>query len=277
MSNKTQLKQVVKDHFTTDDAVQMWEKVYHSNDVFFSYAMSARKAAVLDLLRQENPADGPAVADIGCGSGLVSKDLLEMGYDVTGMDISEGMLENARKIPGLKLQVGDIEHLPFADEAFDKIICLGVITYLPDETKALAELLRVLKPGGKLVLAVRNKLECARTLDPVMKLVALFSAIQRRLLPRKTGSAATKSYYHRNFIPWTLKRNLRTAGFSIGKCLGRGYDLPGINGRRIASVPAGIRFSQRIERLSNRLGFRFLCNWGMVYIVVASKPLRSQS
>ena len=271
MSDKTQLKDVVRSHFTTDEAVQLWEKLYRDSENFFAYCMSARKAAVLERLGRLDPAAGPLLADIGCGSGLVSKDLLAMGYDVTGMDISEGMLENARKIPGLKLQVGDIENLPFANGAFDKVICLGVISYVPNEAKALAELHRVLKPGGLLLIAVRNKLEISVVLDPIERLVSLCTKLSRRVSSSKQ-TATAGPYYHRNFIPWTLKKNLRQAGFTIGECLGRGYDYPVVNGRRITSVQAGIRFSRRIEKLSARTPFGFLRNWGMVYIVAASKP-----
>ncbi len=268
MSDSTQLKHVVKSHFTTEDAVKQWEHVYSTSTDFFSYAMSARKQAVLDLMGGMKADGGNLVADIGCGSGLVSKGLLEMGYEVTGMDISEAMLENARKIPGLKLVVGDIENLPFADASFDKIICLGVITYLPDERKALAELHRILKPGGLLILAVRNKLEASVLLDPL----GIAAKLYRKFFKKSVapgGSNTARAYYHRNFIPWSLNKTLRSAGFKVSQRLGRGFDYPGICEKRLTTVRAGIRFSQRIEKLSGLPPFRFLRNWGLVYLAVA--------
>jgi ubiquinone/menaquinone biosynthesis C-methylase UbiE len=269
MAPKTQIREVVTSHFASSDTVKMWESVYSKADDFFSYAMSARRAAVVDILRRESSAAAPTLADVGCGSGLVSQDLLALGYDVTGVDISEGMVANARKIPGLKLGIGDVENLPFADASFDNLICLGVISYVPDERKALAELRRVLKPGGRLVLAVRNKLEAAILLDPIGILVKICRKIHRRF--SSAEEVGGSSYYHRNFIPWTLRHNVEQAGFSVDQCLARGYDFPGINGRRITSLPSGIRFSQAVERLSSSRGFGFLRNWGLVYILVATK------
>jgi SAM-dependent methyltransferase len=227
-------------------------------------------AAVVDLLRRENPAEGPLVADIGCGSGAVSRELIRLGYDVTGVDFSEPMLETARKVPGLKLQVGDVEHLPFAGNAFDKIICLGVIGNLPDERKALAELHRVLKPHGTLILTVRNLLAASVLLDPPGIAVRITRRFRRRF--QTGGRARGARHYHRNFIPWRLKRNLIAAGFTPSEWTGLGYDFPTLKGKRIIPLKVALRFSGMVERIARYRMFGFLHNLGLFYLIVVKKP-----
>lgn len=262
-ANQADYKDMVKSHWASPETVQRWESVYGQSDDFLSHTISKRMAAVVDLLRQENPADGPLVADVGCGSGLVSKELIHLGYDVTGVDISEPMLETARKVPGLKLEVGDVEHLRFAANAFDKIICLGVIGSLRDERKALAELHRVLKPHGTLILTVRNLLAASVLLDLPGIAVRITRKFRRRF---QTGH-----HFHRNFIPWRLKRNLIAAGFTPSECTGLGYDFPTLNGKRVIPLNAALRFSGMVERIARHRTFGFLNNYGIFYLIVAQK------
>jgi ubiquinone/menaquinone biosynthesis C-methylase UbiE len=67
-------------------------------------------------------------------------------------------MEEAGQDPStVPLQVGNIEALPFEDEEFESVACVAVVEYLQEDEKALAELSRILKPGGTLVMAVRNK------------------------------------------------------------------------------------------------------------------------
>jgi ubiquinone/menaquinone biosynthesis C-methylase UbiE len=103
--------------------------------------------------------DGHRVLDAGCGSGALSAALRERGAIVTGFDSSPAMVEIARDLLGANadLHVADLSQpLPFADGAFDDIVVSLVLHYLQDWTGPLAELRRVLKPGGRLVLSVNH-------------------------------------------------------------------------------------------------------------------------
>ncbi len=90
------------------------------------------------------------ILDVGTGTGFLALILAELGHEVVGLDISEGMLKvamrKARK-RGLKVQfkLGDAENLPFKDESFDAIICRHLLWTLPNPKKALAEWVRVAK------------------------------------------------------------------------------------------------------------------------------------
>src|SRR5690349_5172965 len=100
---------------------------------------------------------GRRILDAGCGSGPLFASLRDRGALVTGFDSSAGMLEQARRRLGddADLMVADLGRpLPFADGAFDYVIASLVLHYLEDWGPALAELPRVLKPGGRLIASV---------------------------------------------------------------------------------------------------------------------------
>ncbi|MER5794742.1 class I SAM-dependent methyltransferase [Streptomyces sp. NPDC001980] len=100
---------------------------------------------------------GRRILDAGCGSGPLSAALRDRGAIVSGFDASAGMLELARRRlgDGADLQVADLgSPLPYADDTFDDAVASLVLHYLEDWGPALAELRRVLKPGGRLITSV---------------------------------------------------------------------------------------------------------------------------
>jgi SAM-dependent methyltransferase len=102
---------------------------------------------------------GRRILDAGCGSGPLFAALRERGAAVTGLDQSPAMLEHARKRLGADadLRVADLAApLPFADAAFDDVVASLVLHYLRDWQPTLAELRRVLKPGGRLIASVNH-------------------------------------------------------------------------------------------------------------------------
>jgi len=107
-------------------------------------------------------APGEAVLDIGCGAGvdsLVAGHLVGAGGRVAGLDVTPAMIERARALQArlelnhVTFQVGEAEALTFPDATFDAVISNGVFNLTLDKEKALNEAHRVLKPGGRLMLA----------------------------------------------------------------------------------------------------------------------------
>jgi SAM-dependent methyltransferase len=99
------------------------------------------------------------ILDVGCGSGPLFAALRARGAFVTGIDKSAGMLELARRRLGgdADLQVADLGGLlPFPDATFDDVIVSLVLHYLEDWGPALAELRRVLKPRGRVLVSVEH-------------------------------------------------------------------------------------------------------------------------
>ncbi|MBO7100675.1 MAG: bifunctional demethylmenaquinone methyltransferase/2-methoxy-6-polyprenyl-1,4-benzoquinol methylase UbiE [Bacteroidales bacterium] len=105
------------------------------------------------------------VLDVACGTGDMMVELMKQGCSVTGVDISEEMLDIARlKVKGERLMLADVESLPFEDNTFDAVTCaFGVRNFVHLE-QGLSEMLRVLKPGGTMVI-----LELATPDSPIIR------------------------------------------------------------------------------------------------------------
>jgi len=100
---------------------------------------------------------GNEVLDVGIGTGRASLPLLAAGLDVTGIDSSQAMLDECRRRAGghsIRLEVGDVTAIPFADGSFDSLVSLNVLTHFPNWRAVLSEWLRVVRPGGRLVFDV---------------------------------------------------------------------------------------------------------------------------
>jgi ubiquinone/menaquinone biosynthesis C-methylase UbiE len=103
------------------------------------------------------PGDSLNLLDVGTGPGVLAFLLAEMGHRVTGIDLSPGMLEQARANAerlGLNVtfQLGDAENLPFPDASFDGLLSRLVLWNLKNPERALAEWARVLRPAGTLLI-----------------------------------------------------------------------------------------------------------------------------
>jgi len=98
------------------------------------------------------------VLDVGCGTGVVAVTAARLGARVTGLDLTPALLERARenaRIAGVEVdwREGDAEFLPFQDAAFDVVLSQFGHMFAPRPEVAIAEMLRVLKPGGTIAFA----------------------------------------------------------------------------------------------------------------------------
>ncbi len=103
--------------------------------------------------------DGERVLEVGCGTGSLTRALLDRGpsVTVTGIDASDTYLAFARKqldAQRVALEVGDAQSLRFDDRRFDAVVSLLVLNFVPDNAKAVAEMARVTRPGGRVGAAV---------------------------------------------------------------------------------------------------------------------------
>jgi ubiquinone/menaquinone biosynthesis C-methylase UbiE len=107
------------------------------------------------------------VLDVGCGNGAYLGQLERESHSglVVGMDLSAGMLPEARaRAPRAALMVGDAQRLPFPDDTFDAALAMHMLYHVPDRAAAIAELRRVVRPGG-VVLVVTNSVDHLKELD----------------------------------------------------------------------------------------------------------------
>ena len=108
-----------------------------------------------DALRELFIALRPGYAlDAACGTGRHALTLEQLGHGVVGVDASEAMLARAReKSPTLDLRTGDLTALPLEDASVDLAVCALALTHLPELGPPLAELVRVVRPGGRVILS----------------------------------------------------------------------------------------------------------------------------
>jgi SAM-dependent methyltransferase len=134
--------------------------------------LAARKAAyataegpdarevLFDAVAEASPG---LVLEVGGGEGeLAERIVRELGAELIGVDQSDRMVDIQRG-RGIDAQVGDVQELPFADGAFEVAVAAWMLYHVPDVDRALAELARVLRPGGRLV-AVTNSVNHLREL-----------------------------------------------------------------------------------------------------------------
>jgi SAM-dependent methyltransferase len=136
--------ELVREQYATEANLAARKAVYaetsgaDARDIVFEAVAEARPRGVLE---------------VGCGEGELAERLRhELGVALIAIDQSERMVELAQA-RGLDARVGDVQDLPFEDRTFDVAVAAWVLFHVPDLDRALRELSRVLRPGGRLVAA----------------------------------------------------------------------------------------------------------------------------
>ncbi|UQN09214.1 class I SAM-dependent methyltransferase [Deinococcus sp. QL22] len=116
------------------------------------------EAGALAFLDRLSIAPGTRMLDLGCGAGQIAIPAARAGVHVTGIDIAPQQIEQARiraKAEGLDVtfEEGDAEMLPYADASFDLVVSLIGAMFAPRPDRVAAEMLRVCRPGGRIVMA----------------------------------------------------------------------------------------------------------------------------
>ena len=119
---------------------------------------------------------GDSVLDVACGTGVVAREAIaRAGREghVIGLDLNEAMLTVAqRKAPSVDWRVGDACALPFADDTFDAVVCQAALMFFADARRALSEMGRVAKPGGRVAVQVWADLTSQPAYGPIVDVVA---------------------------------------------------------------------------------------------------------
>jgi ubiquinone/menaquinone biosynthesis C-methylase UbiE len=138
---------------------QKWEGGYRTeeNERFYEGAFDY----ILEVLK---PPPGATILDVGCGPCAHSARLARRGFRVHAVDFSESALRMAEEYvrerslqDKIKLGRESLLGLSFPDESFDYVLCWGVLMHIPEVGRAVAELARVVKPGGTLVVSEANQ------------------------------------------------------------------------------------------------------------------------
>ncbi|MGI8884621.1 MAG: class I SAM-dependent methyltransferase [Pyrinomonadaceae bacterium] len=146
--------------------------------------------------------NGLRLLDAGCGTGHHIAQLRERGYEVAGVDASKEMLEHARvNNPDSIVLEADVEEIPLPDASFDIVLSIEVLRHLPRSAKSIAEMSRLLKPGGF----------CLVTATPLLNLNG-YALINKVAHSVKIGDLAQhKQSFHTSA---RLRKEFTDAGFS---------------------------------------------------------------
>jgi 2-polyprenyl-3-methyl-5-hydroxy-6-metoxy-1,4-benzoquinol methylase len=136
------------------------EAFFHDPDVYLknNFMVAVRSILVREMLGEVR---GARILDAGCGDGSISRQFLSQGNEITLVDLSAGMLERAmRQIPPeyqshVQTIHGDVLGLD-GDEAYDLLLCIGVLAHVESVEATVAKVSRLLRPGGRCVLQITN-------------------------------------------------------------------------------------------------------------------------
>ena len=135
--------------FAAADGYALWSDSY---DEPGNPVVAVEERVVHGLLDGVTPS---SALDAACGTGRHARALVQRGHRVTGVDLTPEMLERARgAVPGAEFMQADLRALPFADASFALVVCGLALSHLPSLDRAVAELARVLEPGGRLIVSV---------------------------------------------------------------------------------------------------------------------------
>ena len=172
------------------------------------------------LLQRVHPAE--TVLDLGCGTGRFTIPMAELGAEVTGFDLSPAMLaqcHSSARDRGQDVEVceGDMADLPFADATFDVVTSMLALMHIPleDRQRVFLEVARVLKPGGRFVLGVKNELFERMSRVDRFASVDITDVENKQLIFTETDDGQVLSAPWHSFSPDDLQRLTAMSGLSI--------------------------------------------------------------
>jgi SAM-dependent methyltransferase len=165
------------------DALSQFKEAQKQGWAHFAPLEAHTTPAAPRLVKHAGVRSGHRVLDVACGTGVVAVTAARLGAHVTGLDLTPELLERARenaRVAGVEVDwhEGDVEQMPFGDAAFDVVLSQFGHIFAPRPQVAVAELLRVLKPGGTIAFS---------TWPPELLIGRLFALTGRYMPPPPPG------------------------------------------------------------------------------------------
>lgn len=276
MNHSTDIRRIV-DFFDRD--YRWWDDVYAESlpRGFLSFEMLRRRSLLVQYLGGRVDGVRPLrVLECGCGPGGIIRALDLRWMSLTAVDLNGRLLRLAREQVGANVAwlQADAERLPFADNSFDLAYCAGVLSYLAQDDAAVAELARVVRPGGEVVVALPNWWMLGRLLDPYYPLVwlpaRLLSGLRRR--HRLEGGALPIRRYRFARFAALCRRH----GLQVVRRSSVSFGPPTLWRREILPLPWAMRLSEALRRLSDRSGFHLLQSFDNHWIAALKKTANGE-
>ena len=251
-----------------------WREIYESSGVE-AEIIRDRHVAVLAWVDSLKLAPGSSVLEVGCGAGFMAVALAQRGFNVQAFDSSEAMIEQARLYADesltndlLTLKVRDVYSLDFSDDSFDLVLAIGVIPWLERLEPAIQEMVRVIKPGGYILLTTANRMGLMSILDPWRN--PALEPLKRRLKEVVSSIAhhnfsPSMTFHTNRFMDKTLARQRCIKTMSMTR--GFGFSL---RNRSFLPEPFGTKLHQLLQHLADR-NIPFFRSMGMAYFMLARK------
>jgi ubiquinone/menaquinone biosynthesis C-methylase UbiE len=254
-----------------DSTASYWDGIYRGEDLQ-DLIYQRRQACVFASVDQSALPASATALEIGCGAGHLTVELARRVVNVDAVDASQAMVDTTtdrvRELgieDRVSVRQADVHALPYQPDSFDLVVAVGVLPWLHSPAAALAEMERVLRPGGQLVLTADNRARLTSFTDP--RRVMAIAPLKRlyRSLRRREGHAIS-----RLDSPRVIDRMLAEAGLRPLVRRTVGFGPFSFMGRAILEGAAGIAIDRRLQALADRgvWGLRWT---GWHYVVRAEK------
>jgi ubiquinone/menaquinone biosynthesis C-methylase UbiE len=199
---------------TTSDPFEQFKAAQKKGWAFFAPLEIVTTMPAAQLVKHAGVRGGQKVLDVACGTGPTAVTAARLGAKVTALDLTPELLNRARqnaKIAEVEIEwhEGDAEHLPFADATFDVVLSQYGHIFAPRPAVAIAEMLRVLKPGGTIAFS---------TWPPEAFTGRMF-LLRERYLPSPVGVPAPTEWGDRAIVQQRLGSAVRDISFAKGTML----------------------------------------------------------
>lgn len=262
-----------------DGRSEYWHDIYQETGVQ-AEIYRARQAAVLQLVDRLDLPPGTPALDVGCGAGNLTVELARRGFAVEAVDASRRMVDLTRRAVAAQRPPGrvtvrhrSVYRLPHPPGRFALVVAVGVLPWLREPGAALAEIARVTREGGQVVLTADNRARLVATLDPWLNpgLSGLKTLLRR-------GAAAaglwppvppTDAVLHDRRVVDAL---LTEAGLEPVERRTVGFGPFSLFRWQVLPAPAGIAVHRLLQRLAD--GGRAGIHWRGSHYVVGARRRR---
>ncbi len=212
------MKETNKNVFELKETVKSWDE-----DYYHPIAESYYDKAIAKMLKLMGIKSGELIVDGGCGPGVHSIRAAKQGCQVLAIDISQTMVEEAKIRAekagcsnAINFQQENLTQLSFADASFQYVFSWGVIIHIRDIEKALDELSRIVKPGGKLALYITNEKAWDHIIESTIRFLLNKPLSEQKKFPM--GKGIYYNLHQEDLWVWQLDtdavaKHLETHGF----------------------------------------------------------------